>query len=192
MQERLRREIYRKALHITGITVPIVYLIFGRDPALLYTSIALLIFLTLEFIRIRANRLFPLERTAEYIQRKGEKNSLAAPVYFCVAAIVSIFFFSESAVIVGLTAALLSDTAAALVGTGIGRRQIRKNKTLEGSIAGVVVAMAIGLVFNAGFAVMFALGVAFLIFDLVDLGIDDNLTTPLAMVAVVQILEVLL
>jgi dolichol kinase len=192
MQERLRREIYRKALHITGITVPIVYLIFGRDPALLYTSIALLIFLTLEFIRIRANRLFPLERTAEYIQRKGEKNALAAPVYFCVAAIVSIFFFSESAVIVGLTAALLSDTAAALVGTGIGRRQIRKNKTLEGSIAGVVVAMVIALVFNAGFAVMFALGVVFLIFDLVDLGIDDNLTTPLAMVAVVQILEVLL
>jgi dolichol kinase len=39
--------------------------------------------------------------------------------------------------------------------------------------------------------VILALGVVFLALDLVDLGIDDNFTIPLAMVAVVQILEVL-
>ena len=82
MQERLKREISRKALHNTGITVPIAYFFFGRDLVLLYTSMALLVFLGLEFIRIRANKLFPLERTAAYIQRKGEKNALAATVYF--------------------------------------------------------------------------------------------------------------
>src|SRR5512136_199193 len=191
MQERLKREISRKALHNTGITIPIAYFFFGRDLVLLYTSIALLVFLFLEFIRIRANKLFPLERTAEYIQRKGEKNALAATVYFCIAAIASIFFFGERAVIIGLTVALISDTAAALVGISIGKHQIKKDKTLEGTIAGVVVAMVISLLLNAGVGVILALGVVFLALDLVDLGIDDNFTIPLTMVAVVQILEVL-
>ena len=190
MRERLKREISRKALHNTGITVPIAYFFFGRDLVLLYASMALLVFLGLEFIRIRANKLFPLERTAAYIQRKGEKNALAATVYFCVAAIAAIFFFGERAVIIGLSVALLSDTAAALVGIGIGKHQIKKDKTLEGTIAGVAVAMAISLLLNAGVGVILALGVVFLALDLVDLGIDDNFTIPLAMVAVVQILEV--
>jgi dolichol kinase len=191
MRERLKREISRKALHNTGITVPIVYFFFGRDVVLFYTSIALLVFLALEFIRIRANKLFPLERTAEYIQRKGEKNALAATVYFCVAAIAAIFFFGERAVIIGLSVAMISDTAAAIVGIGIGKRSIKKDKTLEGTIAGVAAAMAVALLLNARVEVILALGIVFLVLDLVDLGIDDNFTIPLIMVAVVQLVEVL-
>jgi dolichol kinase len=190
MRERLKREILRKALHNTGITIPIAYFFFGRDVVLLYASMALLVFLGLEFIRIRANKLFPLERTAEYIQRKGEKNALAATVYFCVAAIAAIFFFGERAVIIGLSVAMISDTAAALVGVGVGKHHIKKDKTLEGTIAGVAVAVAVSLLLNAGAEVILALGIVFLALDLVDLGIDDNFTIPLVMVAVVQILGV--
>lgn len=191
MQERLKRELWRKALHNTGITVPIAYFFFGRDLVLLYASVALLVFLSLEFIRIRANKLFPLERTAEYIQRKGERNALAATVYFCVAAIAAIFFFGEGAVIVGLAVALISDTAAALVGIGVGTHHIKKDKTLEGTAAGVAVAMVVAFLLHVGVLTVMALGIVFLTLDLVDLGIDDNFTIPLSMVAVVHILEVL-
>jgi len=192
MQDRLRRELSRKALHLTGITVPVAYFLLGRDFALLYTSAALLVFLGLEFIRIRANRLFPLERTAEYIQRKGEKNALAATVYFCVAAIATIFFFDENAVIIGLSVALLSDMAAALVGIGIGKHRIVEGKTLEGSAAGVAMALGIALLLSAGIMTALVLGVIFLALDLMELGIDDNFTLPLAMVAAVFLIEVLL
>ncbi len=192
MQDKLRREISRKTLHLSGITVPLVYYFLGKDYTLLYTSAALLVFLGLEFIRIRANKLFPLERTAEYIQRKGERNALAATIYFCVAAIATIFFFGERSVIVGLTVALLSDMAAALVGIGIGKHRIMKEKTLEGTIAGAVVAIALGVLLNAGIATTLALGAVFLALDLVEIGIDDNFTMPLAMVAAVSLVEVLL
>jgi len=191
MQDKLRREISRKALHLTGITVPIVYYFFGREFALLYTSAALLVFLGMEFIRIRANKLFPLERTAEYIQRKGERNALAASVYFCVAAIATIFFFDERSVIIGLSVALLSDMAAALVGIGVGKHRIVEEKTLEGSIAGIAMAMGVAFLLNAGIVTILALGAVFLALDLVELGIDDNFTIPLAMVAVVYLIEVL-
>lgn len=192
MQERLKREISRKALHMTGITVPIAYFFFGRDLVLLYTSAALLVFLSMEFVRIRTNKFFPLERTAEYIQRKGERNALAATVYFCMAAIASIFFFGQGAVVIGLSVALISDTAAALVGIGVGRHRIMKDKTLEGTVAGVSVAMITAMLLGGGAVVTLALGAVFLLLDLVDLGIDDNLSIPLVMVATVQVLGMLL
>jgi dolichol kinase len=191
MQDKLRREISRKALHLTGLTVPVIYYFLGRDLALLYTSVALLVFLGSEFIRIRAHMFFPLERAAEYIQRKGERNALAANVYFCVAAIATIFFFDERSVIIGLSVALLSDMAAALVGVGVGKHHILKEKTLEGSVVGFAMAMGVAFILNAEITTIFALGAVFLALDLVDLGIDDNFTLPLAMVAVVHILEVL-
>jgi dolichol kinase len=192
MQDKLRREVSRKTLHLTGITVPIVYYFQGKDYALLFTSSALLVFLILEFIRIRANKLFPLERTAEYIQRKGEKNALAATVYFCIASIAAIFFFDERSVIIGLTIALLSDMVAALVGIGIGKHGIMKGKTLEGSVAGVAMTIGVVLLLNAGIFTMLAMVAIFLFFDLVELGIDDNFTMPLAMVVAVYLIEVLL
>jgi dolichol kinase len=190
MQDKFRREISRKALHLTGITILVVYYYLGKEFALLYTSAALLVFLGLEFIRIRANKLFPLERATEYIQRKGEGNALAATVYFCVAAIATIFFFDERSVIVGLSVALLSDMAAALVGIGVGKHRIMEEKTLEGSIAGIAMAMGVAFLLNAGIITILALGAVFLVLDLVDLGIDDNFTIPLAMVAVVYLIEV--
>lgn len=177
---------------MTGITVPIAYFFFGRDLVLLYTSAALLVFLSMEFVRIRTNKFFPLERTAEYIQRKGERNALAATVYFCMAAIASIFFFGQGAVVIGLSVALISDTAAALVGIGVGRHRIMKDKTLEGTVAGVSVAMITAMLLGGGAVVTLALGAVFLLLDLVDLGIDDNLSIPLVMVATVQVLGMLL
>jgi dolichol kinase len=192
MKERLKREVMRKSFHMTGVTVPIAYLLFGKDLALLYSSIALLAFVFLEFIRIRVHSLFPLAKTADIIERKWEKNTVAASVYFCVAAVISVFFLDQNAVIVGLTAGLLSDTAAALVGVGWGKHELRPGKTLEGTVAGIIAASLVAFFLNSNYATVIAIGLIFLAFDLLDLGVDDNFTTPLAMVLAVHLLEGLL
>ncbi|MDD1764421.1 MAG: hypothetical protein LUQ46_00205 [Candidatus Methanomethyliaceae archaeon] len=176
----------------SGVTVPLAYVFFGRDVAILYTSAALIAFIMLEFVRIRAHSLFPLMRTADLISRQTEMNALAAYVYFCIAAVVSIFFISKEAVIVGLTTALTSDAIAAVVGMGIGRHQIKQNKTIEGTSAGFLAAMFIAYLLHCNFVTIIAVGLIFLVVDLVEFGIDDNFTTPLAMVIVVQIIEAIL
>jgi len=192
MKERFKRELMRKTFHMSGVTVPLVYVFFGRDVAILYTSAALIAFIMLEFVRIRAHSLFPLVKTADLIARQTEKNALAAYVYFCIAAVVSIFFMSRGAVTVGLTTALASDAIAAVVGVGIGRHQIKPNKTIEGTSAGLLAAMYIAYLLHCNFVTVIAVGLIFLIFDLMEFGIDDNFTTPLAMVIVVQIIEAIL
>ncbi len=192
MLAKLKNEVVRKAFHITGLSVPIIYFFIGRDYAILYTSVALLAFMVLEFVRIRAHSLFPMRRTADRIERKKEKTAIAAYIYFCMAAVLCICFFEKFPVIVGLSAALLGDAAAAIVGTGLGRHRLRSCKSVEGSAAGVAVVCAIAYALNCNLASIVVLGLVFLIFDLVELGIDDNFTTPLAMVVVVQLFEALL
>ena len=82
MKERLKRELMRKTFHMSGVTVPLVYALFGRELAILYTSAALIAFVMLEFVRTRAHSLFPMVKTADLIARQSEKNALAAYVYF--------------------------------------------------------------------------------------------------------------
>jgi len=194
MKERLKHEIGRKAFHLLGITVPIAYFLFGKYPALLYASLALLGFVFLEFIRVRAHSFFPISmsKAADFMERKSERTTVAATVYFCVAAVISIFFLNEKSVIIGLSAGLLSDTAAALFGVGLGKHPFSPGKTIEGTLAGMVVAAATAFLLSSGIVTAVALALVFLVFDAVELGIDDNFTIPLFMVLAAYFFEAIL
>jgi dolichol kinase len=64
-------------------------------------------------------------------------------------------------------------------------------KTWEGTIAGTVVAALVPLILKSNFATVLGVGLVFLVFDLLELGIDDNFTTPLLMVLVAYVFEVI-
>jgi len=192
MRARLKNEVVRKAFHVSGITVPLVYFYLGRDYAILYTSAALLGFMALEFIRTRAHSLFPLRRTADMIERQKEKTAIAAYIYFSIAAVLCLYFFDKFPVIVGVSAALLGDAAAAIFGVWLGWHKLKSGKSLEGSTAGVLVVIAIAYALNCNPATIVVSGLVFLMIDLVELGIDDNFTAPLAMVVVIQLFEAIL
>ncbi|MCX8169552.1 MAG: hypothetical protein N3D72_00505, partial [Candidatus Methanomethyliaceae archaeon] len=87
MREDLKRELLRKSLHIIGITIPIVYLILGKDFTILYISLLIISSIFIEFLRIRAPILFPINKAIESISRKYEKTALASYVYFFMAAL---------------------------------------------------------------------------------------------------------
>ncbi len=192
MRARLKNEIIRKIVHMSGITVPLVYFYFGRDLALLYTSSALLGFMALEFVRTRAHSLFPLRRTADLIERQKEKTAIAAYIYFSIAATVCLYFFEAFPVIAGISTALAGDAVAAVVGVWLGKHKLKSGKSLEGSTAGVASVIAIAYALNCNPATIVVSGLVFLVIDLVELGVDDNFTAPLAMVAAVQLFEAIL
>lgn len=187
MREELRKELIRKTIHLTGISVPLFYNFFDRDLTILFAAIALLLFVVLEYVRVRAHLLFPLPRMASLIQRMKERTAIAANVYFCVAAVVSIYFFKEFSVVVGLSTALLSDAAAAIIGTGAGRHRLKNGKSLEGTAAGAFSAFIISSLLGASLTISIVLGLVFCLIDLIDFGFDDNFIMPLLMAAVVEI-----
>lgn len=187
MRAEFKKELIRKMIHLTGISVPIVYYFFGRDLTILYTAAALLLFVILEFVRVRAYSIFPLSRMVGKIQRTKERNSMAANVYFCVAAVVSIYFFKEPSAIIGLSAALISDAVAALVGSGVGGHRLKSGKSLKGTVAGAFSAIAISVALGANLITAAILGIIFCLIDLNNFGFDDNFVLPLLMTIVVEI-----
>lgn len=187
MREKLRSEFLRKTIHLAGISVPISYYFFGREIALLLSSSALILFLVLEYIRVRAHSIFPLSRTVEAIQRRKEIVAIAANVYYCVAAVISIYFFGELPAIAGLTIALISDAAAALVGVSLGRHRLKSGKSVEGTLGGAVSALVISLLIGLNMLTALALSAIFCLVDIKDLGLDDNFIMPVLMVIAVEL-----
>ncbi len=191
MRERFKKEVVRKLLHLTGITIPLVYILFGKNYAIFFTSSLLLVSILLEFIRIRSHTLFPMNKIADMISRHFEKTAVASYVYFCMAALIVVFFMSEKTVIVGLTSALFGDAISAIIGVGIGKRTI-KNKTIEGSIAGITTVVMISYLLSEKIIISIMLGLGFMIFDLVNFGFDDNFVLPTGMSVIFNLLEGLL
>jgi len=189
MRGKLKREVLRKTLHLSGVSVPLAYAVFGRDWALLFTAGALLFIILVEFMRIRASSILPLLRNTNRIARQYEISTIAASMYYCIASVIAIYLFGGSAVVIGLTAAIVSDAVAAVVGVAIGRHHIMSTpKTVEGTAAGTATSLAIASLLGAGVLTNAAVGIVFIAMDVFDLGIDDNFTTPLAMAAAVQLI----
>ncbi|MEM4177939.1 MAG: hypothetical protein QXK55_08400 [Nitrososphaeria archaeon] len=188
MREKFRKELIRKLFHLTGVTVPLVYIMFGKDYAIFYTSSLLLVSIFLEFIRIRAHVLFPMNKLADMISRHFEKTALASYVYFCMAALIVVFFMSERAVLVGITAALLGDAISAVTGVGIGKHNV-KNKTLEGNVLGVIAVFFISYLLSKELIISIMLGVVFMVLDLVNIGFDDNFVLPIGISIIFYLLE---
>ncbi len=196
MQKIIKKELMRKSFHILGMTIPIMYILFGKDLTILYLSILLIIFILIEFIRIRVPILFPLYRISEEVTRSFEKTALASYIYFCVASLIIVFFLSINSVIIGITSALIGDTISAIGGIVLGKHKI-KNKTIEGSILGMLTVIIISyvlssLLFNNITIIPIILGMSFFIFDIVDFKFDDNFILPLGMSLVYNLLEVIL
>ena len=188
MREKFRKELIRKLFHITGLTVPLVYIMLGKNYAIFYASTLLLVSIFLEFIRIRAHVLFPMNKLADMISRHFEKTTLASYVYFCMAALIVVFFMSEKTVVVALTAALLGDAISAVAGIGIGKHKV-KGKTIEGGVLGIITVFIISYVLSKELIISIILGIVFMVLDLVNIGFDDNFVLPVGISIIFYLLE---
>ncbi|EEB73897.1 diacylglycerol/polyprenol kinase family protein [Thermococcus sp. AM4] len=153
MNTSLRSELKRKALHLTGLVVPALYLLTDREFTLTFIATAFAIFVVLEPFRIieelrdriklRLRLINPdvvtgievLERHVMDIEREHERWGVAAHIYFTLASLIVVYFFSENVAIAAVSVATLGDAMAAIIGKNFGRHRFPNGKSLEGSLA---------------------------------------------------------
>lgn len=205
-------EVQRKLFHSLMVLVAIVNWIgvfylgprYGPLLSIGFTGIVLIVFLVFDLVRIRVYGYFPFRRITDRVIRPVERTRLGASVYFAVGTlftflllhIISIAlldtyqlelpwmlsgWLAAGAVIV----AALGDGAAAIIGMRFGRRRIRKNKTVEGTLGGFIIGFLsfLPLWFFIGVPLIygFIAAIMLVIVDLVALPIDDNLLNPVAL-----------
>lgn len=163
----------------------------------LFMIVAIFLLLTLtDFVRIYSPKYYPV-KTISRVYREKEKNTLGPHVLIAVGVTFAVLFFSPPIAMAVIAMAALGDAAATIVGVTIGKHKIRpgkSNKTWEGSIAGIVVSYATGMLCMIVLAKPITLaiigaslilcGVGVVIFFIIDyytpgVPLTDNIMNPL-------------
>ncbi len=174
-------EIRRKMVHLATLIIPIGYGLTSKETALAVLLPLFLCLLLVDLLRHIHPAVASLFQKYFFgrVLREGEKATLMGSTYFLFSSILTILLFPKLISIVSLLILILSDTAAALVGKGIGRIPIFK-KTLEGAMAFFFSSLLIVWVypnldrFSGSLA---ALGAT--VIEILPIPLDDNLTIPL-------------
>jgi len=174
-------EIKRKMVHLSTLVIPFGYALTSDTTVLTFLIPFFLLYLLVDLLRHFHPGLASLfqEHFFGRVLREKEKPTLMASTYFLFASIITILLFPKPIAIASLLILILSDTAAALVGKGMGRIRIF-GKTLEGTIAFVCSALLIvwcSPEVDRLAGSMAALGAA--VIELLPVPFDDNLTIPL-------------
>ncbi|ACF14335.1 phosphatidate cytidylyltransferase [Chloroherpeton thalassium ATCC 35110] len=184
-----KNELARKAIHLSSISIPIVYFHISRELALLLLFPLFLGFFLVDFLRIYVKPISKwYYKTFSSMLRAheldDEKPRFNGATYVTFSACLVVAFFPKMIAIAAFSILIISDSVAALIGRKFGRHKIA-GKSFEGSFAFFVSAILIvlntpkldlmaGIIMSAVATIVELYPIKFL-----DITIDDNLTVPI-------------
>ncbi len=179
------KHIGRKLYHlIGGIGLLSLYYILGREQALIFYAVLFVLVLAADVLRLKlpAINRFIFSKFRTFI-RDNEENKLTGTPAYVLGIGLSLYLFRPAIATAAICFLAFGDVAATTIGERYGRTKIG-NKSMEGSIAFVVVAVAAGLLLPlAGIHVMHGIIVTGAIVaagvELLPLPVNDNLVIPL-------------
>ena len=180
----LKRELQRKAVHVTSVLIVIFYYFLPKEVILLSMTLFLILSLEVEFIRLDLKLKLPFFHK---LYRENEKERLSGNIFFLIGAIIAISVFYKEIAIAAILMTTIGDAFAAIFGKRFGRRWIPipelKDKSVEGCTAEFGVDMLIGFVFLNSYPwswllILVMAGTATIVETVVN-KIDDNLLIPL-------------
>jgi dolichol kinase len=188
--ENFRIELFRKAIHLSSISIPIFYLFTPRPVAL-----AILVPLTIVVIIADISRYYfpPMEswfnQTFGWLLRSHESDQkrkrLNGATYVLIAATLAVFIFPKLIAVTSFSIFIISDLTAALVGKRFGKHRLF-NKSLEGSAGFFLSALLVVAVLPkieyvmAEYMIGIAAAIVGAIIEVLPIEVDDNLSIPLA------------
>ena len=188
---RYRDELYRKLIHLTSLSIPIVYYFISTETAALILAILAGVALIIDLARYLhpdIGKIF--YKIFGFLLRKHEldhqKKNLNGATYVLISALISVLIFPKVIFISAFTILIVSDSLAALIGRKFGRRKFL-SKSLEGTLT-FFISACIVILFTpkvGGFMEEYVIGfisafVGAIVENISFRLIDDNLSIPLA------------
>ena len=200
ISKAIKKELYRKALHLSSLWIPLFIYLAHPGVSIIFFSALFIGNAIIEYGNYKkypwarktfGNIFFRILRNKETTHGRFQ---ISGSLYVILAAIGCTLMFSKSVAVISLSVMLVSDTAAAIIGKLYGQRKIYKHKTLEGSLAFFLSALLINMlcepIYHFSYAGVIASAAATFteIFeDKVD--IDDNLSIPVVVGVILSILN---
>ena len=179
-----RTEYYRKIIHIFNLVIPFTYLFFleSRFQVLRILVPLTLFAIVIEYLRTRSSVIKKIfnDFLISMLRIHEMDGKYTGATWVFISSTLTIAIFPKEIAVISLVYMSLGDAIAGLVGRKYGKMKFY-NKTIEGSLAGLIVCILSGyliqitlplvVVFSGAFAAMFI--------ELMPIPIDDNLSVPL-------------
>lgn len=183
-------EIARKGIHLSSLSIPVIYYFIERDLALMLLIPVTLAFLTVDLLRYYHTPTAELfYRIFRFMLRKHEvdhtSKRLNGASNVLIAATLCVILFPKLIVLTAFPILIICDSVAALFGRRFGRRKFFQ-KSVEGSLAFFIFALlVIWFTPKVEYSITeYFIGItAAAVGTVVEAGswkIDDNLSIPLA------------
>src|SRR3989344_2389894 len=178
-----KKELKRKGIHLLSLLFLLSYVfcgsVWGKKIALLLLTFLLILFLEIDFIRIKTKIKIPSFINSLY--REKEKNRLGGHVYFLIGAIIALSIFNFKIALVALLMTTFGDIAASLIGVKFGKHWLKKipNTAWEGIIAEFTVDLIIGFIFLPHWILVLVMALTATFVETVFTHADDNMLIPI-------------
>jgi dolichol kinase len=141
----VRRELARKALHLSWALVPIAYAMGAPRRLVIGTLLgACACAIIVELARSRSERVrLVFDRATGLLLRAHEHHRWSGATWLLLSFLLAVLLFEAPIAIAAMWAVAAGDASAAIVGRAIGRYRIgRSRKSVEGSIACAITSAA--------------------------------------------------
>jgi dolichol kinase len=194
-------ELWRKAIHLLALVVPLAMAVLGKAEALYLLVPATVLVLICDVLRVRSvwfarlvQRVFGFMMRGEEQPRVGGAVTINGATWVLLSATLLALVFPIRIAAPAFAMFMLGDAAAALVGRRYGRIHWGQNpRTVEGSVAFLVVGLGVMALLAPYSAIVFwvgAVSVAAAALAEVPAGpLNDNLRVPMVAAAVIFLLE---
>ncbi len=198
-----RDELVRKLIHLSSLSIPIVYYFIPRSAAIIILSILSAAAIILDLSRYfypQVGKVF--YSIFGFLLRRHEvdtkKKNLNGATYVLISALICAIFFPKIFFITGFTILIISDSSAALIGRKFGKHKFLA-KSLEGTLAFFVSASIVVLftpkIENLSIEYLIGIIAAAVgaIVENVSFGFaDDNLSIPISICLTMWVLYLLM
>ena len=175
----------RRLYHlVSGLLFVYVISQLDRRSGIILVSVLLSLAIIIEAVRLifpTFNSLFI--RCFSLLLRHEEKRKPTGSAWYIAGVLISLLLFKKEFAMFSMVILAVGDPSASTVGKSWGRHRI-KRKSIEGSMAFLIAAIAAGLIFQRtlgglSFVIIITGAIAGTMTELLSSKLDDNLTIPL-------------
>lgn len=138
-------------------------------------------FLTVDILRLRIPEIRKIYNAVfGKFTRKYEESRLTGATVLAGSSFLTIMVFPKNIAVLVLFYAILSDGIASIIGQWRGKKKLFGEKTIEGTLSFLIVSIIIAILYKGLPLWLRILSAIFsTLLELIDIGIDDNITIPI-------------
>ena len=173
-------EVFREFIHACGFTIPMLVSAIGLIPMASIIMLVTILYIVSEVAMLEGKCIPIMSWIIRHAATEPELYEFnSAPIFFALGILLTLFLFPSPVSYASIVAFAMGDSTATLIGATLGRHRLpfNRGKTLEGSLAALIVAFAASLVYTNP-KVAIAAAIIAVIIEALPLPLNDNLTVP--------------